>query len=96
VITLVVIDRLGAVASAHYYLPAQIARRGGDGDWSIDRSFLVTSTIDTNLRRHAKSGVARGPGRLGREYPLWRDFRAGDLEDIWRQLRGPPGRPCCA
>ena len=61
VITLVVIDRLGAVASAHYYLPAQIASGVAVSLWSIDRSFLVESSAERHdLRRHARSAMRTG------------------------------------
>jgi len=66
VITLVVIDRLGAVASAHYYLPAQIAGGVATAIWSIDRSFLVEASADRHyLRRHAKSALRVGLVVLG-------------------------------
>ena len=61
VITLVVIDRLGAVASAHYYLPAQIASGVAVSLWSIDRSFLVEASAERHdLRRHARSAMRTG------------------------------------
>jgi O-antigen/teichoic acid export membrane protein len=58
IITLVVISRLGAVASAHYYLPAQIMNGVATSIWSIDRSFLVEASAERHdLRRHAKSAL---------------------------------------
>jgi O-antigen/teichoic acid export membrane protein len=55
VVTLIVIDRLGAVANAHYYLPAQIALGALVAVWSIDRSFLVEASAEpAELYRHAQ------------------------------------------
>ena len=42
--TLIVIGRLGAVASAHYYIPSQIAGGATIVIWSIMRSFVVEAT----------------------------------------------------
>ena len=61
VVTLIVIDRLGAVASAHYYLPAQIAGGAAMALWSIDRSFLVEASSEPDaLRRHARVALRAG------------------------------------
>jgi O-antigen/teichoic acid export membrane protein len=61
VVTLIVIDRLGAVASAHYYLPAQIAGGAATALWSIDRSFLVEASSEPDaLRRHARVALRAG------------------------------------
>jgi O-antigen/teichoic acid export membrane protein len=61
VVTLIVIDRLGAVASAHYYLPAQIAGGVAAALWSIDRSFLVEASSEPDaLRRHARVALRAG------------------------------------
>jgi O-antigen/teichoic acid export membrane protein len=66
VVTLVVIDRLGAIANAHYYLPAQIANGVAASLWSIDRSFLVEASAERHdLRRHAKSALRAGLLLLG-------------------------------
>jgi len=61
IVSLIVIDRLGAVASAHYYLPAQIAGGASVALWSIDRSFLVEASSERGaLRRHARSALKAG------------------------------------
>lgn len=61
IVSLIVIDRLGAVASAHYYLPAQIAGGAGAALWSIDRSFLVEASFEPKaLRRHARVALRAG------------------------------------
>jgi O-antigen/teichoic acid export membrane protein len=66
IVTLVVINRLGAVASAHYYLPAQIMNGVALSIWSIDRSFLVEASSDRHdLRRHARSALRTGIFILG-------------------------------
>ena len=55
VVILIVFRRLGPVASAHYYIPAQIA--GGVSQFlvSVVRSFLVeASTEPLKIRRHAR------------------------------------------
>jgi O-antigen/teichoic acid export membrane protein len=66
IVTLVVINRLGAVASAHYYLPAQIMNGVALSIWSIDRSFLVEASTDRHdLRRHARSALRTGIFILG-------------------------------
>jgi len=57
-VSLIVIQRLGAVASAHYYLPAMIATNLGLFAWGIVRSFLVeASTERDEVRRHANSTI---------------------------------------
>lgn len=61
IVSLIVIDRLGAVASAHYYLPGQIAGGASVALWSIDRSFLVEASSERGaLRRHARSALKAG------------------------------------
>ena len=58
VVTLIVIQRLGAVANAHYYLPAMIANSLGMFSWGIVRSFLVEATNEPHaLRLHANSAI---------------------------------------
>jgi O-antigen/teichoic acid export membrane protein len=55
IVTLIVIDRLGAVANAHYYLAAQIAYGASVAVWSIDRSFLVEASAErAALYLHAR------------------------------------------
>jgi O-antigen/teichoic acid export membrane protein len=57
-ISLIVIQRLGPVANAHYFLPAMIATSLGLFYWSIARSFLVEASHEPQaLRRHANSAV---------------------------------------
>jgi O-antigen/teichoic acid export membrane protein len=58
IVTLIVIERLGATANAHYYLPAMIAANLGLFCWGIVRSFLVEATSEPGaLRRHANSTI---------------------------------------
>ena len=58
IVTLIVIQRLGPVANAHYYLPAMIATNLGLFCWGIVRSFLVEATSEPEeLRRHANSTI---------------------------------------
>jgi O-antigen/teichoic acid export membrane protein len=57
-ITLIVIDRLGAIANAHYYLPSMITSGLILLCFGIVRSFLVEATNEPHaLRRHAKSAI---------------------------------------
>jgi len=96
VITLVVIDRLGAVASAHYYLPAQIAGGVATAIWSIDRSFLVEASADRHyLRRHAKSALRVGLVVLGASI-LFGEIFAPEILRIFGASYASTGRPCCA
>ena len=56
--TLIVIGRLGPVANAHYFLPAQIAGGVGLISWSVVRSFLVEASAEPKeLRRHARTSI---------------------------------------
>ena len=58
IVTLIVIQRLGATANAHYYLPAMISTNLGLFCWGIVRSFLVEATSEPGaLRRHANSTI---------------------------------------
>ncbi len=58
VVTLIVIDRLGAVANARYFLPAMIYSSLSLFTWGIIRSFLVeASTEPQALRAHANSAL---------------------------------------
>lgn len=58
IVTLIVIQRLGAVANAHYYVPALITGSLAVLMYSISRSFLVEATHEPYaLRRHAKSAI---------------------------------------
>lgn len=53
--TLVVIDRLGAVANAHYYIPAQISMGATLALSGIMRSFIVETSSDPGaIRRFAR------------------------------------------
>lgn len=58
VITLIVIQRLGPVANAYYYLPAMITSSLGLFFLSIARSFLVEASHEPHaLRLHANSAI---------------------------------------
>jgi O-antigen/teichoic acid export membrane protein len=58
VVTLYVIQRLGAVANAHFYVPAQIAGGPLLLLWSITRSFLVEAANEPSaLRRHSNTTI---------------------------------------
>jgi O-antigen/teichoic acid export membrane protein len=57
-ITLIVIQRLGAVANAHYFLPSMISGGLVLLCYSIVRSFLVEATTEPHaLRRHTNSAI---------------------------------------
>jgi O-antigen/teichoic acid export membrane protein len=57
-LSLIVIQRLGAVANAHYFLPNMIASGLGLFCWSIVRSFLVEASHEPDqLRSHANSAM---------------------------------------
>jgi O-antigen/teichoic acid export membrane protein len=54
IVTLIVIERLGPVANAHYYVPQLITTSLALFNWSIVRSFLVEAASDPQaMRRHA-------------------------------------------
>lgn len=54
IVALIVIDRLGAVANAHYYVPSLITTALAVFNWSIVRSFLVEAASEPHaLRRNA-------------------------------------------
>jgi O-antigen/teichoic acid export membrane protein len=54
VVALIVIERLGAVAEAHYYLPALIYNGVAMLLWNLVTSFLVEASSEpTALRQHA-------------------------------------------
>ena len=56
--TLIVINRLGPVANAYYFLPAMIASGLGLFCWSVVRSFLVEAAQRARgVRRHANSAI---------------------------------------
>ncbi|HEY5437862.1 MAG TPA: hypothetical protein VIJ99_03080 [Acidimicrobiales bacterium] len=58
IITLIVIERLGAVANAHYYVPSMIATGLSLVCLSIVRSFLVEGSHEPHaLRLHANSAI---------------------------------------
>jgi O-antigen/teichoic acid export membrane protein len=58
IITLIVIQRLGAVANAHYYIPSMIATGLSLVCLSIVRSFLVEASHEPHaLRHHANSAI---------------------------------------
>ena len=64
-VTLIVIERLGPVANAYYYLPSMIALSLGMFTWNIVRSFLVEATSEpSELRRHANSTIRALAGVL--------------------------------
>lgn len=55
IVTLIVIDRLGAVASAHYFIPAQISAGASILLLSIMRSFIVEASSEPEkLRQFAR------------------------------------------
>ena len=58
-VTLIVIDRLGAVAEAHYYLPALISSGGIAALlWNLVTSFLVEASYQPEeLRQHANVAI---------------------------------------
>jgi O-antigen/teichoic acid export membrane protein len=57
-VTLIVIQRLGAVANAYYYLPTMISTSLGAFTWGIVRSFLVEASSEPHaLKRHADSAL---------------------------------------
>ncbi len=57
-ISLIVIDRLGAVANAHFYVPTLIATGLSVVAMAIVRSFLVEASHEPHLlRKHAKSAM---------------------------------------
>ena len=57
-LSLIVIQRLGAVANAHYFLPNMVASGLGLLCWSIVRSFLVEASHEPDqLRSHANSAI---------------------------------------
>jgi len=59
IVTLIVIQRLGAVANAHYYVPSLIYSGLLLFNVSITRSFLVEAASEPHLmRRHAKMALA--------------------------------------
>lgn len=61
VMSLIIITKLGSVANAHYYLPAQIASGAAQFLWSINRSFLVEASSDRHaLRMHARVALRSG------------------------------------
>ncbi len=51
-VSLIVIDRLGAVANAHYYVPALISNGLVLFTLSIERSFLVEAAFEPHRMRH--------------------------------------------
>ena len=58
IVTLIVISRLGAVANAHYFLPAMIYASLSLFTWAIIRSFLVEASSEPHaLRAHANSAL---------------------------------------
>ncbi len=57
-LSLIVIQRLGAVANAHFFLPTMISSGVGLFCWSIVRSFLVEASHEPGeLRGHANSAI---------------------------------------
>jgi O-antigen/teichoic acid export membrane protein len=57
VVTLIVIERLGAVANAHYYVPALITGSLSIFLFSIYRSFIVEATSEPHRLRHHTNTV---------------------------------------
>jgi O-antigen/teichoic acid export membrane protein len=58
IVVLIVIQRLGPVQEARYYLPALIANGIGVFLWNLNTSFLVESSRDpTALRQHANDTI---------------------------------------
>jgi O-antigen/teichoic acid export membrane protein len=58
IITLIVIERLGAVANAYYYIPSMIATGLSLVCLSVVRSFLVEASHEPHaLRHHANSAI---------------------------------------
>jgi O-antigen/teichoic acid export membrane protein len=56
--SIIVIERLGPVANAHFFLPNMIVTSLGIFAWSISRSFLVEASHEpSELRRHANSAI---------------------------------------
>lgn len=54
IVALIVLDRLGAIANAHYYLPALIASGLSMFLWNIATSFIVEASSEpTSMHRHA-------------------------------------------
>ncbi|MHB1087368.1 MAG: hypothetical protein ACYC19_01245 [Acidimicrobiales bacterium] len=54
IVALIVLDRLGAIANAHYYLPALIASGLSMFLWNIATSFIVEASSEpARLHRHA-------------------------------------------
>lgn len=65
IVSLIVIDRLGPVASADYYLPAQIWGGAAVAIWSVNTSFLVEASAEPhNLYQHARVAVRAGAAVL--------------------------------
>lgn len=61
IVSLIVIDRLGAVASARYFLPSQIASGAAVALWSIERAFVVEASSEPHaLHRHARVALRAG------------------------------------
>jgi len=59
IVTLVVIQRLGALANAHYYIPALITGSLSLFLWSVFRSFVVEAASEPHaLRRHTNMAIA--------------------------------------
>ena len=58
IVTLIVIERLGATANAYYYLPSMITTNLGLLCFGVVRSFLVEATSEPHaLRAHANSTI---------------------------------------
>lgn len=58
-VALIVIQRLGAVANAHYYLPAIIASGPALLLWGLVTSFLVEASAEPHLLRHHANTTIR-------------------------------------
>jgi O-antigen/teichoic acid export membrane protein len=61
IVILIVIQKLGPVAEARYYLPAIISGGVAGFLWNLNASFLVEASRDpANLRRHANVSIRAG------------------------------------
>lgn len=59
IVALIVIERLGPVANAHYYIPALISTGLALFNWSIVRSFIVEATHEPYALRHHTNTAIR-------------------------------------
>ena len=65
IVSLIVLQRMGAVANAHYYLPALVANGLGLFLWNIASPFIVEAAMEPeSLRRHALTAMRTGAAVL--------------------------------